>query len=103
MLQYSIKCLEVTALMFPLKATSTLHKSIFVIFTFLSIFGRLQLVVLNLADRLLQDIFYNCYYLLTKKKLMDSEAFKECGKMVVDYIADYMDNIRDRYRWFPFF
>ncbi|XP_060863362.1 aromatic-L-amino-acid decarboxylase-like [Metopolophium dirhodum] len=27
---------------------------------------------------------------------MDSESFRVCGKTVVDYIADYMDNIRDR-------
>lgn len=27
---------------------------------------------------------------------MDSESFRECGKTVVDYIANYVDNIRDR-------
>lgn len=27
---------------------------------------------------------------------MDSETFREFGKAAVDYIADYMDNIRDR-------
>ncbi|VVC42124.1 Pyridoxal phosphate-dependent decarboxylase,Aromatic-L-amino-acid [Cinara cedri] len=27
---------------------------------------------------------------------MDSESFRECGKTVVDYIASYVDNIRDR-------
>lgn len=28
---------------------------------------------------------------------MDSEQFKEFGKAAVDYLADYYDNIRDRY------
>lgn len=70
------------------------HISKFVTFTFLLIFGHLQLVVLNWVVRLLQNIFYNYFCLLTEK--MDSETFKECGKVVVDYIADYMDNIRDR-------
>lgn len=28
---------------------------------------------------------------------MDSEQFKEFGKATVDYLADYYDNVRDRY------
>lgn len=30
---------------------------------------------------------------------MDSEQFKEFGKAAVDYLADYYDNIRDRYAY----
>lgn len=29
---------------------------------------------------------------------MDSESFKECGNFVVNYIANYMNTIRDRYK-----
>lgn len=28
---------------------------------------------------------------------MDSQQFREFGKAMVDYIADYLENIRDRY------
>lgn len=28
---------------------------------------------------------------------MDSDRFREFGKAAIDYIADYLDNIRERY------
>jgi len=49
-----------------------------------------------LTNDFFQDIFFAVFTAVPIPTTMDSEAFRECGRTVVDYLAGYIDNIRDR-------
>jgi len=37
-----------------------------------------------------------CYVLFRFEQVMNAEEFRKCGKEMIDFVADYLENIRDR-------